>query len=153
MLRLPSLPFSEVQKIPQQLVLHAQPLDLVGLLRYNIPGRSVLPWPALETWKDTGFQPAFFSPLSLKQPFYYLFILKTVVFCNFSLAFPSCQHLPYLWQQRLYMRVSSFLHDTPPDVVYFPTSGGLLSLSVFTGPVERSQRTKYPLRFRRVGCG
>lgn len=24
----------------------------------------------------------------------------------------------------------------PPDVVYFPTSGGLLSLSVFTGPVH-----------------
>ena len=24
----------------------------------------------------------------------------------------------------------------PPDVVYFPTSGGLLSLSFFTGPVH-----------------
>ena len=29
-----------------------------------------------------------------------------------------------------------FFMTRPPDVVYFPTSGGLLSLSVFTGPVQ-----------------
>ena len=31
---------------------------------------------------------------------------------------------------------SRFLMTIPPDVVYFPTSGGILSLSVFTGPVQ-----------------
>ena len=31
----------------------------------------------------------------------------------------------------------------PPDVVYFPTSGGILSLSVFTGPVHAWGRVFY----------
>ena len=47
-----SLPFCELQKIPQQLVFHAQLPDLIGLLRCNISRQGVFPWPSFGPRKD-----------------------------------------------------------------------------------------------------
>ena len=48
------------------------------------------------------------------RPFYHLLILKTVVFRNFPLGFPLCQHSFNRWKQSLNMCVISFLHDKTP---------------------------------------
>ena len=77
---LASPPSCAVQKIPQQLVLHPQPLNLIGLLGQNVFWRSIFSRPSFGTGKDSGFQLAFFSPLTLKQPFYHLLIRKAVAF-------------------------------------------------------------------------
>lgn len=86
----------------------------MGLLRYNVFGCSFFPRPAFGTWEDSGFHLALFSPLTYKQPFYHLFILKSVVFRNFPLGFPFCQHGFDFWQQRLYVCVIPLLHDKTP---------------------------------------
>jgi putative transposase len=97
---LPSPPSCGPQKIPQQFVLHAQSLDLTGLLCCNVSGSSIFPWPSFWTWKDPGFQLAFFSPLPLKQPFPHPLILGAIVFCNFPLRFSLCRHSLDFRQQR-----------------------------------------------------
>ena len=50
-----SLPSCGSQKIPQQLILHSQSLDLVCLLRDNISGRRIFSWPSFRPWRDSGF--------------------------------------------------------------------------------------------------
>ena len=62
-------------------------------------------------------------------------------------GFPLCQHCLNLRQQRLNVCVVSFPHNKPPDVVCFPTSGGLLSLSIFTVSVRPAE----PCEFRHDG--
>ena len=97
---MPSPPSCGPQKIPQQFVLHAQSLDLTGLLCCNVSGSSIFPWPSFWTWKDPGFQLAFFSPPPLKQPFHHLLILEAIVSRNFPLRFSLCRHSLDFRQQR-----------------------------------------------------
>ena len=97
---MPSPPSCGPQKIPQQFVLHAQSLDLTGLLCCNVSGSSIFPWPSFWTWKDPGFQLAFFSPLPLKQPFHHLLILEAIVSRNFPLRFSLGRHSLDFRQQR-----------------------------------------------------
>ena len=97
---MPSPPSCGPQKIPQQFVLHAQSLDLKGLLCCNVSVSSIFPWPSFWTWKDPGFQLAFFSPLPLKQPFHHLLILEAIVSRNFPLRFSLCRHSLDFRQQR-----------------------------------------------------
>ena len=109
-----ALPSCGPQKIPQQFVLHLQAMDLIRLLCHNVSWCGIFPRSSFGPWKDPGFQIAFFSPLTLKQPFYHLLIPKAVVFCNFPLGFPLCQHGFDLRQQRLNVCVVPFLHNKPP---------------------------------------
>ena len=97
---MPSPPSCGPQKIPQQFVLHAQSLDLTGLLCCNVSGSSIFPWPSFWTWKNPGFQLAFFSPLPLKQPFHHLLILEAIVSRNFPLRFSLGRHSLDFRQQR-----------------------------------------------------
>lgn len=60
-----ALPSREVQEIPQHM-LHAQPLNVIVLSRLNIFGCDIFPRASLGPWKDYGFQPAFFTSLTLK---------------------------------------------------------------------------------------
>ena len=64
-------------------------MNLICLLCHNVSWYGIVPRSSFGPRKDSGLQLAFFSPLTLKQPFYHLFIRKAVVFCNFSLAFSS----------------------------------------------------------------
>ncbi|MCI6399271.1 MULTISPECIES: IS256 family transposase, partial [Lawsonibacter] len=77
-----------------------QSLDLTGLLCCNVSGSSIFPWPSFWTWKDPGFQLAFFSPLPLKQPFHHLLILEAIVSRNFPLRFSLGRHSLDFRQQR-----------------------------------------------------
>jgi len=92
----------------------SQAMDLIRLLCHNVSWCGIFPRSSFGPWKDPGFQLAFFSPLTLKQPFYHLLIPKAVVFCNFPLGFPLCQHGFDLRQQRLNVCVVPFLHNKPP---------------------------------------
>ena len=115
-----------MQKIPQQFILHTKPLDLIGLLGHNGSWRGVFPRPSFGPGEDAVLQLSFFPTLPLKQPFYHLLIPKAVVFCNLPLCFSLCQHGLDLRQQRLNVCVNRFSMTRPPDVVCFPTSGGLV---------------------------
>ena len=75
---------------------------------------GVFPRTHFGPWKDSGFQLAFLSPLTLKQPFYHLLILKAVVFHNFQLRFPLCQHSLDFRPQCVNVCVIPFSHDKTP---------------------------------------
>lgn len=76
--------------------------------------RSIFSRPSLGPWQASGFQLVFFSPFTLKQPFYHLLVPKAIVFCSFPLTFSLCQHELDLRQQCLNMRIISFLHENAP---------------------------------------
>ena len=89
-----------------------------ALPRYFWEGHPSLACP-LGPRDNSRLQFAFFPALTLKQPFYHLFIPKTVVFRNFSLRFPLCQHGSNLRQQCLNVCVIPFPHDKAPRCSLF----------------------------------
>ena len=69
-----------------------KPLNLVCLFRHNIFACRAFSRPSFGTRKDSDFQPAFFSPLTLKQAFYHLLMLCAVAqifYRSFTLQFYS----------------------------------------------------------------
>ena len=106
-----------------------------SLFRHNVSWCGIFPRTPFGPWKYPSFQLPLFPPLTLKQPFYHLFILKAIVFCNFPLSFPLCKHSLDLRQQCLNVCVNPFSHGKAPWCSLFSYIRGLLSLSVFTGHV------------------
>lgn len=70
------------------------------------------------------------------QTFFDLAALQPEMFCDFSVRFSCLLHCHNFRLQYLYLCVFSFLHNTTPCVVYFPTQGAFCLLSVFTGAVH-----------------
>lgn len=67
-----------------------KPMNLVCLFRHNIFAYRVFSRPSFGTRKDSDFQPAFFSPLTLKQAFYHLLMLcamEQIFYRSFTLQF------------------------------------------------------------------
>ena len=78
-----SLPSCGSQKIPQQLIFHAQPLNLVSLLCNNVPWRSSFSRPPFGLYRDPGFS----LPLFGTFPFHKAFLRHT---------YPENQNTPLL---------------------------------------------------------
>ena len=65
-LPLSSLPSCEAQKIPQQFIFHAKPLDLIGLLCHKVSWRIIFSRVPLGTRYDACLQLAFLCSLSFE---------------------------------------------------------------------------------------